>query len=154
MTMKLTSSAFQSGEDIPEKFTCGGEDVSPPLNWEGFPDDSASFALICEDPDAPGGVFSHWVIYNIPTDRDHLPEGIPTDALLSWGAVQGRNDFGNTGYGGPCPPQGSTHSYQFRLFALDENLNLRRGLNRGQLLDEMEGHILEEAALMGRYYRS
>jgi hypothetical protein len=153
MAFELTSTAFESEETIPDRYTCEGADVSPVLEWSDAPEGTQAFALICEDPDAPGGTFTHWLLYNIPADRDGLPEGVDTDATLSWGAAQGRNDFGNVGYGGPCPPMGSTHRYYFRLYALDEALDLPPGVSRAQLLDEAEKHAIERTGLMGRYGR-
>jgi len=153
MAFELRSSAFASEETIPDRYTCEGADVSPPLSWSDAPEGTQAFALICEDPDAPGGTFTHWLLYNIPADRDGLPEGVETDPSLSWGANQGRNDFGNVGYGGPCPPMGSTHRYYFRLYALDEDLDLPPGLSRDQLLDEAEEHAVARTGLMGRYGR-
>jgi hypothetical protein len=153
MAFELTSTAFESEETIPDRYTCEGTDVSPSLEWSGAPENTQGFALICEDPDAPGGTFTHWLLYNIPADRDGLPEGVDTDPTLSWGAAQGRNDFGNVGYGGPCPPMGSTHRYYFRLYALDQTLDLPPGLSRAQLLDEVEKHAAARTGLMGRYGR-
>ena len=103
MDLMLTSEAFASGVTIPTQYTCDGADISPPLTWEGAPDDAQSFALICDDPDAPNGAWSHWVLYNIPPGKERLVEDISGDAELPWGGVHGRNDFGDLGYGGPCP---------------------------------------------------
>ena len=111
--------------------------------------------LICDDPDSTNGPWSHWVLYGIPTDRDDLGENVPLEGRLSWGGIQGRNDFGNPGYGGPCPsPPGSTHHYHFRLYALDKPLNLLPGATRQQVLERTRGHILEQTKLMGLYTRS
>lgn len=153
MAFELTSSAFGSKESIPDRYTCEGPDVSPPLAWSGVPEGAKGFALVFEDPDAPGGTFTHWLLYNIPADRHELPEGVENDPSLPWGAAQGRNDFGNVGYGGPCPPMGSTHRFFFRLYALDEALNLPPGASRHQLLSEVEDHALARAGLMGEYGR-
>lgn len=152
--MKLTSSAFENGDTIPTRFTCEGDDVSPPLSWEGVPDKTEVLALVVDDPDA-SGIFTHWVIYNLPL----LPPGLEEDASLSdrfsGGLREGFNNFGNQGYSGPCPPHGdSPHRYKFRLFALAEELNLTGRVTRGQLMDAMDGKILEEAVLMGRYGRT
>lgn len=153
MAFELTSSAFESEEPIPDRYTCEGADVSVPLAWSGVPEGTKEFALVLEDPDAPGGTFTHWLLYNVPANRSELPEGVETDPNLPWGGAQGRNDFGNTGYGGPCPPMGSTHRYIFRLYALDEALNLPPGASRHQLLSEVEDHTLARAGLTGEYGR-
>lgn len=153
MAFELTSSAFGAEETIPHRYTCEGADVSPPLSWDDAPEGTKGFALICEDPDAPGGTFTHWLLYRIPATRDALPEGVEKDPTLDWGAAQGRNDFGNVGYGGPCPPMGSTHRYFFRLYALDQELDLPPGASRHQLLSEIEDRALARTGLMGRYGR-
>jgi hypothetical protein len=153
MPFEITTTAFESEEMIPDRYTCEGADVSPPLSWSNAPEGTRSFALICEDPDAPGGTFTHWLLYNIPADRDELPEGVDAEPTLAWGGTQGRNDFGNVGYGGPCPPMGSTHRYYFRLYALDEQLDLPPGLSRAQLLGEVEDRALARTGTMGRYGR-
>jgi len=153
MAFELTSSAFEAEETIPDRYTCEGADVSPPLSWRDAPGGTESFALLCEDPDAPGGTFTHWLLYGIPSTKDGLPEGVENDPHLSWGAAQGRNDFGNIGYGGPCPPMGSAHRYYFRLYALDEALDLPPGASRHQLLSRVEDHALARTGLMGRYGR-
>lgn len=153
MAFELTSSAFETEENIPDRHTCEGADVSPPLSWANAPEGTQSYALICEDPDAPGGTFTHWLVYDIPAARSALPEGVEADPTLSWGAVQGRNDFGNVGYGGPCPPMGSTHRYYFRFYALDQELGLPPGASRHQVLTEVEEHAIGRAGLMGRYGR-
>lgn len=153
MAFELTSAAFSSEEAIPDRYTCEGADVSPPLTWSDAPEGTHEFALICEDPDAPGGTFTHWLLYNIPPTRTELSENVPTDPTLSWGAAQGRNDFGNVGYGGPCPPMGSTHRYYFRLYALDQQLDLPPGASRNQLLQEVEEHAIARTGLMGRCSR-
>lgn len=155
MDLELTSTAFDSGERIPTRYTCEGADVSPPLAWRGAPPETESLVLICDDPDSTNGPWSHWVLYDIPVDKDGLEEGVATDAQLPWGGVQGRNDFGNPGYGGPCPsPPGSTHHYRFRLYALDEALNMPPGAARQQVLERIQGHILDQTELMGLYARS
>jgi Raf kinase inhibitor-like YbhB/YbcL family protein len=151
--MTLISPAFDSGESIPVKHTCDGANVSPPLVWHNVPDGTKSLALICDDPDAPRGTWSHWVLYNIPPNRTELPEGVPTDGKLGWGGLQGRNDFGNIGYGGPCPPRGPAHRYFFRLAALDVALDLGPGLTRQQILNHVAEHRIDQAELMGRYQR-
>ena len=154
MDLMLTSEAFASGGTIPTQYTCEGADISPPLMWEGAPDDVQSFALICDDPDAPNGTWSHWVLYNIPPAKESLAEDIPGDAELPWGGVHGRNDFGDLGYGGPCPPPGPAHRYYFRLYALDMKIDLPAGATRQQVIDWMRGHIITETELVGRFARS
>jgi hypothetical protein len=153
MALTLTSPTFESGDPIPAQYTCEGENVSPPLSWRYGPEGTESLALVCEDPDAPGGTFIHWVLYDIPADMDGLPEDVPPDTRLSWGGAQGRNDFGNVGYGGPCPPTGETHRYYFRLYALDESLDLPPGATRHQLVSRIQDHVLEQAELIGRFSR-
>jgi Raf kinase inhibitor-like YbhB/YbcL family protein len=160
MTIRLESSAFQEGGMIPRTYTCDGEDISPPLSWSGVPESARSLVLICEDPDAPLGTWTHWLLYNLPAEVTALPERLPPEGTIqvaSGGAKhparQGRNDFRKLGYGGPCPPSG-THRYYFRLFALDTTLNLEPGASRKQVLGAMEKHILAQGELMGRYARS
>jgi hypothetical protein len=153
MAFELTSSAFSAEGTIPDRYTCEGANVSPTLRWSHAPEGTQGFALVCEDPDAPGGTFTHWLIYDIPPAREELPEDVPAEPTLSWGAAQGRNDFGNVGYGGPCPPAGETHRYFFRLYALDQALDLPPGASRSQLLSAIEEHALARTGLMGRYGR-
>jgi len=137
---------------IPEKYTCDGSDISPPLSWSGVPDNTQSIALISDDPDAPMGTWVHWVLFNIPPDVDTLPENIPQEEELENGAKQGITDFFRIGYGGPCPP-GGTHRYYFKLYALDTMLDAEAGITKKELLELMEGHILAQGQLMGRYQR-
>ncbi len=153
IVMVITSTAFQDGETIPIRYTCDGVDISPALSWSGVPEGTQSFVLIVDDPDAPGGTFTHWVIFNIPANTLELEEGIPTSSQLSSGALQGRNDFSRTGYGGPCPPWGSTHHYHFTLYALDITLDLNPGASKTAVLNAMRGHILAQAELIGIYQR-
>jgi Raf kinase inhibitor-like YbhB/YbcL family protein len=150
--MKLTSSAFDDGGMIPDKYTCDGADVSPPLKWSSLPDGAKSLALICDDPDAPMGTWVHWVYYDIPTKLKDLPENITSDRHPAPGGVQGINDFRRIGYGGPCPP-GGTHRYYFKLYALDTLLNLPPGATKKQVMKEMENHIVDQTQLMGKYRR-
>jgi len=150
--MEIKSSAFGSGEMIPAKYTCDGADFSPQLEWSGSPAGTRSFALICDDPDAPMGTWVHWVIYDIPPSATMLAEGISREKDLPGGGTQGINDFRKIGYGGPCPP-GGTHRYFFKLYALDAMLGLKPGITKDQLLTAMRGHILGEAQLMGTYRR-
>jgi Raf kinase inhibitor-like YbhB/YbcL family protein len=128
--------------------------VSPPLQWTDAPAGTKSFALICEDPDAPSGTWVHWVLYNLPPTTCELHQHLPTSELLSEGAKQGRTDFHRIGYGGPCPPPGKPHRYFFKLAALDSLLQLDSPVTRATLLDAMQGHILAEASLMGMYQRN
>ncbi|MDA8382716.1 MAG: YbhB/YbcL family Raf kinase inhibitor-like protein [Betaproteobacteria bacterium] len=151
MTLTLTSPSFRSGEPIPKPYTCDGADGSPPLAWTGTPADTKAFALVVEDPDAPGGTWVHWVLYNIPAHAHALEADVPHGAALPDGARQGLNSWRKTGYGGPCPPSG-THRYWFHLYALDSPLDLKAP-TKAQLLDAMKGHILGKAELMGPYRR-
>jgi len=153
MALSIRSLAFKDGDLIGTKYTCKGEDISPPLSWEDAPSGTKSFALICDDPDAPFMTWVHWVIYDIPADVTGLSEGVPKDKTLSNGAKQGITDFRSIGYGGPCPPPGGPHRYFFKLYALDTVLNLKPGLTKKDLLKAMEGHILGEAQLIGRFKR-
>lgn len=149
---KLTSPAFAEGQMIPSKYTADGEDISPPLSWEGLPPQTQSLVLIQDDPDAPVGTWVHWLVWNIPTEPNFLPENMPPQKVLTNGTRQGLNDFGRIGYGGPAPPSG-THRYFFRIYALDTMLDLPAGASRGQLEKAIKGHILAQAQLMGRYTR-
>lgn len=153
MILSLSSIAFQDGERIPVKHTCEGQDISPPLMWSESPQGTQSLALILDDLDAPGGVFTHWVLFKILPDSRQLPEAIPTQAQLPSGALQGKNDFGRIGYGGPCPPPGRPHRYCFTLYALDRVLDLKAGVSKKQVLDAMQGHILAQGKLTGTYQR-
>ncbi len=151
--MQLKTPAFNAGADIPRQFTCDGSDISPELNWSAPPEGTESFVLIMDDPDAPGGTWVHWVLYNLPGTEHALPEGVAPNATLPSGARQGRNDFGKTGYGGPCPPPGPAHRYYFRLYALDTELHVSAGANRAQIERSMRGHVLAHAEVMGHYRR-
>jgi Raf kinase inhibitor-like YbhB/YbcL family protein len=153
-TMQLASSAFQPGGNIPKQFTCEGSDISPELTWQGAPSGTKAFALIVHDPDAPrAGGFYHWAAYNIPASANRISENAAKQSELAGGGTQGRNDFGNIGYGGPCPPSG-THRYFFRLYALDSELKLDTGATAKDVEKAMQGHILGEAELMGKYQKS
>jgi len=142
--MKITSSAFQEGANIPSKFTCEGADTSPPLQVADVPSGAKSLVLIVEDPDAPSGLFTHWTVWNISPQTATIAEGSTPKG------VQGTNDFGKSGYGGPCPPSG-THRYYFKIFALDRELDLPSGTKRGQVDAAMKGHVVGQGELMGRY---
>ena len=151
-----SSPSFRNNQPMPAKHSCEGADASPALKWEGTPSGTKGFALICDDPDAPGVPWVHWVIYGIPTSTTDLPEGVAkTDSVAALGsAKQGVNDFGNVGYGGPCPPRGhGVHHYHFRLYALDAELNLAPRVSRRQLEAAVKGHILAQTELIGTYQR-
>jgi len=150
--MRLESTAFSDGASIPNRYTCDAQDVSPPLRWSGLPEGTKSLALIVDDPDAPGGTWVHWVYYDIPADRTELPEGVPPRDHPNLGGTQGRNDFNKIGYGGPCPP-GGTHRYFFKLYALDTQLGLPPGATKSEVLQNIEGHVMGQSALMGKYER-
>jgi len=144
--MKITSSAFQEGGNIPSKFTCDGSDASPPLQITGVPSEAKTLVLIADDPDAPSGLFTHWLVWNIPPQINSITEGSAPKG------VQGTNDFGKSGYGGPCPPSGA-HQFVFKIFALDRELDLRSGAKRSQLDAAMKGHVIAQGELIGRYAR-
>lgn len=148
--MELKSSAFQNGSSIPEVYSCRGDDISPPLQWKGEPEGTVSFALICDDPDAPMGTWVHWVYYNIPPSIHDLPQAFTTDKEPSEGGTQGITSFRRTGYGGPCPPSG-THRYFFKLYALDRMVDPGKNAGKAELVKAMKGHILAEAVLMGTF---
>jgi Raf kinase inhibitor-like YbhB/YbcL family protein len=157
MSMTLTSSAFKHCEEIPSKYTCDGEDISPPLAWSGVPPTALSLALIVEDPDAPDPaapqrIWTHWVLYNMPPDATGLKEGVSPNELPP-GTLEGMNDWHRTGYGGPCPPIGR-HRYFFKLYALKTVLPELEKPNRARLLLEMEGDIIEHVELIGLYQRT
>lgn len=149
--MQLKSSAFNANDLIPSNYTCDGQDISPALSWDAPPAGTQSLVLIVDDPDAPMGTFVHWVLYNLPPDLQHLPEHV-TAANLPNGALQGKNDFNRTRYGGPCPP-GGTHRYFFKLYAIDQPLTLPAGATKAQVLKAIEGHTLASTELVGRYSR-
>jgi len=148
-SINVTSTAFGEGAMIPKKYTCDAQNVSPQIAWSGVPAGVKSIALICDDPDAPAGDWVHWVIYNMPAGTNGLAEGVQA---LPAGSKRGTNDFRKTGYGGPCPPSG-VHRYYFRIYAIDSVLSLGDGATKAQLLKAMDGHILAQGALMGRYRR-
>ena len=148
MPFELTSPAFTAGDPIPELYSCKGQDISPELNWGDPPEGTQSLALIMDDPDAPGGTWVHWVLFNIPPDARGLPEDAASDAQLADGSLHGNNSWSQPGYGGPCPPSG-THRYFFKLYALDITLDLETGAKKAALESAMDGHILAEIELMG-----
>jgi Raf kinase inhibitor-like YbhB/YbcL family protein len=144
--IKIISSAFQEGGNIPAKFSCDGPNISPPLQISGVPSGAKSLALVADDPDAPGGVFTHWIVWNISPQTTTIPEGSAAKG------TQGTNDFGKSGYGGPCPPSGA-HRYAFKVFVLDRQLNLPAGARRAQLDAAMKGHVIAQGGVTGRYSR-
>lgn len=153
--MRISSSAFTEGARIPRRYTCEGKNVSPPLEWGDIPEEAASLALIMSDPDAPGGTFTHWVVYNIPPMPVSLPEGESLRALFPEDVIEGRNDFGRQGYGGPCPPRGGgSHRYFFRLLALNMMLRLKESAGRRDVLMAIRDCLVDEATVMGVYSRS
>lgn len=154
MTWSVRSPAFREGERIPVEHTCDGADRSPPLMWSDPPSGTRSVALIMDDPDAPGGSWVHWVLYNLPPESQELPAGVAQEPTLPTGAVQGLNDFRRVGYGGPCPPPGSSHRYVTTLYALDGRLELPPRATKARLEQAMAGRILGQARVMGRYRRA
>lgn len=153
MSLAVESSAFTEGEAIPARYTCDGPNVSPPLAWSGVPGEAVATAVIVDDPDAPAGTWVHWVLYGLDPGRTELPEGVPTHDTVLGGARQGRNDFEELGYGGPCPPRGQTHRYVFKVYALDAAPDLGPGASKAELLEAMEGHVLAEGRITGTYRR-
>ena len=149
----LTSPAIAPGATIPATYSCSGADRSPALSWSGAPPPTRAFALIVDDPDAPGGIFMHWVAYNIPVTTSSLPEGVPQNAQIPGGGTNGINGFGHIGYNGPCPPAGKIHHYHFRLYALDSAVNLGDGADATTLTSAMKGHIVASAELVGTFSR-
>ncbi len=153
MAFELQSPAFSSAGEIPVRHTCDGQDLSPPLRWSDPPGKTKSFALIVDDPDAPAGTWVHWVLYECPGSLRELPEGVPGRDTVPGIGTQGVNDFRKVGYGGPCPPRGPAHRYFFKLYAVDSDLALPPGKTKAELLKAMEGHVLGQAELVGRYKR-
>jgi hypothetical protein len=153
MSFALKSTAFANRGDIAGKYTCEGGDISPVLSWDGVPAGTQSLALIADDPDAPSGTWTHWIVWNIPAQAAALSEGLPQVEVLGNGARQGRNDFKRIGYGGPCPPPGKPHRYFFRLYALDAKLDVKPGASRNELEPALRRHILSQTELIGVYRR-
>ena len=153
MSLAVTTTAFSPDGAIPKNYTCDGADASPDLSWFGAPAGVQSFALIADDPDAPVGTWTHWLVWNIPAQSTGLPKGVPKEETLGDGTRQGRNDFRRIGYGGPCPPPGKPHRYFFKVYALDAKLYLRAEANRGELERARTGHVLAQGELMGKYGR-
>ena len=150
--MKITSPEFVDNSHIPAQYTCDGEDISPPLQITGVPAEAETLALVVDDPDAPGGVFDHWIVWNIPSTLEKIPQGIPQKEIPEQleGATQGRNDFKQIGYRGPCPPSGE-HRYRFKLYALDRSLDLSAGSSKEDLEGELREGLLEQSELVGLY---
>lgn len=151
--LDIQSSAFDEGGVIPVKYTCDSLNYSPPLSWGDIPEGTKSFVIICDDPDAPFKTWVHWVIFNIPADKTTLEENVSNEKVLSFGAVQGVNDFGEIGYGGPCPPPGRPHRYFFKIYALSKMLDLESGATKEEIVRAMQGSILDEAKIVGFYGR-
>ncbi len=151
MPFEVHSNAFGEGQEIPQLYTCDGANISPSLEWSGGPAGTLSYALIVDDPDAPGGTWNHWLLWDIPPDVNTIPQGIKTGQL----GVSGKNDFGKLGYGGPCPPRGhGFHRYYFHLTALNvASLGLKEGEKRAAMEAAMHGHVLEKASYWGKYKR-
>ena len=152
MVIKVKSTVFEEGKPIPKRYTCDDMDLSPPLKMNDVPESTKSLAVICEDPDAPSGIWTHWVIFNILPENNALPEGLVRNELFEDGSKQGLNDSGTVGYSGPCPP-GGTHRYYFKVYALDTKLDLPPRISKQELLNAMKGHVLDEGQLMGIYSR-
>jgi Raf kinase inhibitor-like YbhB/YbcL family protein len=153
VALSLQSSAFADSETIPVRYTCDGDDVSPALSWAEPPAGTQALALVVDDPDAPVGTWVHWVLFNLPATVRSLPEGVFAGESLPEGGLQGANSWKQLEYGGPCPPQGSTHRYFFKLYALDTSLDLSAGATKGDVEKAMNGHVLAQGQLVGRYSR-
>lgn len=149
----LSSSSFTNGDVIPKKFTCDGADVSPQLSWASPPQNTKAFALIADDPDAPVGTWTHWVLYDLPGDARLLAENFAKTPELPDGSRQGKNDFGKIGFNGPCPPPGKAHRYFFKLYALDGKLGLAAGSGKQAVEEAIKAHTIAEAQLVGKYGR-
>ena len=153
MVFSISSSAFKDGGGIPSKYTCEGKNISLPLEWSEPPVGTKSLALIFDDPVAISGVFTHWIVFNLPADTRRLSEGMPRGDRLQNDALQGTTSYGKAGYGGPCPPPGPVHHYRFILYALDKMLELGAGASKKQVLDALKGHVLAQTQLTGLYQR-
>ncbi len=149
--LTIISAAFAAGAVIPAEFCCSR--ISPPLSWSQVPEGTKSIAVLCDDPDAPAGDWVHWVLFNLPPDATELPKGMPTTPTLLNGAIQGTTDYGRSGYDGPCPPPGRPHRYLFKVFALDTKLSLTPKARKSELLKAMQGHILAQGELTGKFGR-
>ncbi len=149
----ILSSSFENEGSIPGRYTCEGEDISPEIRWQDIPGGVKSLALICDDPDAPGGDFVHWVVFNIPPESNGLPEAVTVSDIQNIGAISGVTHYGRSGYGGPCPPRGSTHHYHFKLYGLDIILEEEENMTKYNLLKKMEGHIIAKGEIVGLFER-
>lgn len=154
MKLQVSTNAFQPGTEIPQKFTCSGEDLSPEISWTDLPEGTQSVAVIVDDPDAPVGTWTHWMVYDLPPSIQKLAQERPRTASLDDGGLQGKNDFGNLGYNGPCPPPGKPHRYFFKVYALDQKLEIPAGATRKALDEALKGHVLAEGEVMGTFARS
>ena len=152
-SIHVSTTAFEDGGMIPRKYTCDGEDISPEIGWKNIPEGTKSIMILMYDPDAPGGYFIHWVIYNIPAHVTELPEGESGRNKRSTIGIEAINDFGRVGYGGPCPPPGKPHRYYFIVFALDSYLNIGKNVRALDVLKAAKGHILAYGEIMGKYGR-
>ncbi len=151
--LAVQSPAFEDGLVIPTRFSCEGENISPALTWDEAPERTKSFAVIAYDPDAPGGTYTHWVLFDLPAETRGLPEAVEPIDSPTPGGTQGENDSGGIGYTGPCPPEGTPHHYAFTAYALDEMLKLDPGVSKDDLLSAMEGHVLAQGQTTGTYQR-
>jgi hypothetical protein len=149
----VSSNAFADSAFIPAKYTCDAENISPAISWSKGPDSTKTYALICDDPDAPSKVWVHWVLFNIPATVTSISENQPTEKIILTSAINGNNDFGTLGYSGPCPPKG-IHHYCFKVYALDCSLSLGAGATKEEVVSAMKNHILAEGQLTGKYQRS
>ncbi len=149
----VSTPAFKDGSGIPAEFTCSGKNVSPPFGWSGIPDTARSIVVIMDDPDAPSGLFTHWVLYNIPPEKSGLDAGVPKKPVFEDGSIHGVNSYGKTEYNGPCPPPGKLHRYFLNVYALDVKLSLRVPSTRNSVESAMKGHVLAEGSVMGTFRR-
>jgi len=152
-TIHVVSSAITEGGTVPKVYTCDGPNYSPPLKWSAPPKLTASFAVVCDDPDAPSGTFTHWIVYNLPPDMRRLPEQVPSKPTLLSGGQQGQNDFERIGYSGPCPPPGAPHHYHFHVYALDRKLTLADNAARAEFDNATRGHVIAQGELVATYGR-
>ncbi|MDD1705668.1 MAG: YbhB/YbcL family Raf kinase inhibitor-like protein [Methanoregulaceae archaeon] len=151
--IEITSEAFGEGARIPDEYTCKGSNVSPPLSFGSFPAGTQSIVVICDDPDAPSGLFTHWILYNVPKDAKRIQKGVARKPVLIDGSRHGSNSYGRMEYSGPCPPPGRPHHYHFDVYALDSILALRAPVTRKDIGDAMEGHMLGKGSLTGLFSR-
>lgn len=151
--LTLNVHGFEAGEKIPAVFACDGDDISPQLSWKGIPEETMSLAVLMYDPDAPRGTFNHWILYNIPPSITTIDENVPSGEKVEGTGTHGKNDFGNTEYGGPCPPAGKEHRYFFELVCLKSNEKIKAGLSREEFEREIEGNVIQRVTYMGVYER-